>query len=169
METLQGVSEKRNLEYDSSLIYALSTLRLSLCSLAISPSRWRHRPHSITKWWCWYFDDQFMSGWAGPCVWTHFHWFLLKTGQSFQSEYSAGVPRLVSYQKKKKGGKKSKNREGCSRLRWEREMHQKAFCPYPPHTTATSTRLAVNSTSFFGLLSGRTALGSSCGGGRASV
>lgn len=137
METFQGVSEKQNLEKDSSLIYALSTLQLSLCSLAI-PLAPTAPTHTITKWWCWYFDDQFMSGWAGPCVWTHFHWFHLKTGQSFQSEKGMGCQDW-SLIIKKNGG-------GTLRLEIEREMYQKAFLSKP---TPTSTRLAVNSTNYW--------------------
>ena len=114
MEMLKETSEKKkrkrqNLEYNSSLIYTLLIPQLLLFSLAI-PLALKAPTHSITKWWCWYFDDQFMSGWAGPCVWTHFHRFLLKTVQSFPKrrglcqDYGQILARFPKKTERKKTG-----------------------------------------------------------------
>lgn len=104
----------------------LTYLRLSWCTqlfastVRLFPLALTASTYSITKWWCWYFDDQFMSGWAGPCVWTHFHRFLLKTVQSFQSDRGVGVPRLWAEKTKTKN--KKKNRGSTQRLdRGERD------------------------------------------------
>lgn len=107
------------------LVHAAFASAIRLFPLALTAST-----YSITKWWCWYFDDQFMSGWAGPCVWTHFHRFLLKTVQSFQSNRGVGVPRLWAGKKKQKktgavhNGFREEKETG-------REMYQKAFLSEP--------------------------------------
>lgn len=145
----------QNLDDTLSLIYILLILQLLLFRPAI-PLALTEPTYSITKWWCWYFDDQFMSGWAGPCVWTHFHRFLLKTFQSFQSKrgFAKITGRLLKKNNKKTKNKyiKNINRAVYCGLREEteieKEMYQKAFCPNPPRTT-TSARLAAKSTNYW--------------------
>lgn len=141
---------KETFEFGIQLTYLhpLDTAALALHSLSTpdSPLTLTAPTRSITKWWCWYFDDQFMSGWAGPCVWTHFHRFLLKTVQSFQSnEDGAKIMGSLLFIKKK--GKKEKETE-TGALCFREEMYQKAFCPSPPRTT-TSARLAAKSTNYW--------------------
>lgn len=142
---------KETFEFGIQLTYLhpLDTAALALHSLSTpdSPLTLTAPTRSITKWWCWYFDDQFMSGWAGPCVWTHFHRFLLKTVQSFQSnEDGAKIMGSLLFIKKKKGKKEKETETGA--LCFREEMYQKAFCPSPPRTT-TSARLAAKSTNYW--------------------
>lgn len=97
---------------------------------------------------CWYFDDQFMSGWAGPCVWTHFYWFLLKTVQLSQSRAKNSDRFFQGGIKNRKRREEQSTGDLWQLGRYRKEMYQKAFCPIPPHSTTTSTRLVAKSTNY---------------------